>query len=85
MIILIGKKYRLCFRNISYIITNKEKSHSNGEPNEADMHIFWDCPHTQLFWIEFSNVINHNVLQGFSLLFKDTLFGFFNIQNDQIN
>ncbi len=42
-----------------------------GDPNETDMDIFWDCPHTQLFWIEFSNVINRNVLQGFSLLFKD--------------
>ncbi len=49
------------------------------------MHIFWDCPHTQLFWIEFSNVINHNVLQGFSLLFKDVLFGFFNIQKHKSN
>ncbi len=56
-----------------------------GDLNETDMHIFWDCPHTQLFWIEFSNVINHNVLQGFSLLFKDVLFGFFNIQKHQIN
>ncbi len=44
------------------------------------MHIFWDCPHTWLFWVEFSNV-----LQGFSLLFKDILFGFFYIQKDQIN
>ncbi len=42
-----------------------------GDPNETDMHIFWECPHTQLFWIEISNVINRNVLQGFSLLFKD--------------
>ncbi len=42
-------------------------------------------PHTQIFWIEFSNVINRNVLQGFSLLFKDVLFGFFNIQKYQIN
>ncbi len=56
-----------------------------GDPNETDMHIFWDCPHTQLFWIEFSNIINRNVLQGFSLLFKDVLFGFFNIQKVQIN
>ena len=56
-----------------------------GDPNETDMHIFWDCPHTQLFWIEFSNVINRSVLQGFSLLFKDVLFGFFNIQKDKIN
>ncbi len=55
------------------------------DPNETDMHIFWDCPHTQIFWIEFSNVINRNVLQGFSLLFKDVLFGFFNIQKYQIN
>ncbi len=39
----------------------------------------------QLFWTEFSNIINRNVLQGFSLLFKDVLFGFFNIQKDQIN
>ncbi len=37
-------------------------------------HIFWNCPHTQIFWIEFSNVINRNVLQGFSLFFKDVLF-----------
>ncbi len=56
-----------------------------GDLNETDMHIFWECPHTQLFWIEFSNVINRNVLQGFSLLFKDVLFGFFNIQKHQIN
>ncbi len=49
------------------------------------MHIFWDCPQTQTFWIEFSNIINRNVLQGFSLLFKDVLFGFFNIQQDKIN
>ncbi len=49
------------------------------------MHIFWDCPHTQTFWIEFYNVINRNVLQGFSLLFKDVLFGLFNIQKDKIN
>ncbi len=28
------------------------------------------------FWTEFSNVISCNVLQGFSLLFKDVLFGF---------
>ncbi len=55
------------------------------DPNETDMHIFWDCPHTQIFWIEFSNVINRNVLQGFSFLFKDVLFGFFNIQKYQIN
>ncbi len=55
------------------------------DPNETDMHIFWDCLHTQTFWIEFSNIINRNVLQGFSLLFKDVLFGFFNIQNDKIN
>ncbi len=55
------------------------------DPNETDMHIFWDCPHTQTFWIEFSNIINRNVLQDFSLLFKDVLFGFFNIQNDKIN
>ncbi len=62
-----------------------------GDPNEINMHIFWDCPHThththtQLFWIELSNVIHHNVLQGFSKLFKDVLFGFFNIQKDKIN
>ncbi len=49
------------------------------------MHIFWDCPHTWLFWVEFSNVINRDVLRGFSLLFKDILFGFFYIQKDQIN
>ncbi len=55
------------------------------DPNETDMHIFWDCPHTQTFWVEFSNIINRNVLQGFSLLFKDVLFGFFNIQKDKIN
>ncbi len=41
---------------------------------KTDMHIFWDCPHTQTFWIEFSNVINRNVLQGFSLLFKDVAY-----------
>ncbi len=50
-----------------------------GDPNETDMHIFWDCPHTQLFWIEFSNIINRNVLQG-SLCFSRMYFGFFNIQ-----
>ncbi len=49
------------------------------------MHIFWDCPHTQLFRIEFSNVINRNVHQGFSLLFKDILFGLFYIQKDKMN
>ncbi len=52
------------------------------DPNETDMHIFWDF-HTQTFWIEFSNIINRNVLQGFSLLFKDVLFGFFNLQKDK--
>ncbi len=49
------------------------------------MHIFWDCPHAQTFWVEFSNIINRNVLQGFSSLFKDVLFGFFNIQKYKIN
>ncbi len=53
------------------------------DPNEADMHIFFVL--TQTFWVEFSNIINRNVLQGFSSLFKDVLFGFFNIQKDQIN
>ncbi len=32
-----------------------------------------------------SYVINQNVLQGFSLLFKDVLFGFVYIQKDKIN
>ncbi len=40
---------------------------------------------TQLFRIELSNVINRNVLQGFSLLFKDILFGLFYIQKDKMN
>ncbi len=55
------------------------------DPNETDMHIFWDCPHTQTFWIEFSNIIHRNVIQGLSLLFKDVLFGFFNIQKYKMN
>ncbi len=53
-----------------------------GDPNESDMHIFWDCPHTQLFWIEFSNVIYLNVLQGFSFFY---LFFYKDVQKDKIN
>jgi len=56
-----------------------------GAPDETALHIFWDCPHTQLFWVEFSNFIKHNVLPGFSLLFKDVLFGFFNIEKAKFN
>jgi len=40
---------------------------------------------TQLFWVEFSNFIKHNVLPGFSLLFNDVLLGFFNIEKAQFN
>lgn len=56
-----------------------------GAPDETALHIFWDCPHTQLFWVEFSNFMKRNVLPGFSLLLKDVLLGFFDIQKATFN
>jgi len=56
-----------------------------GALEETALLIFWDSPHTQLFWVEFSNCNKCNVLPGFSLLFKDVLFSFFNIQKAKFN
>ena len=52
-----------------------------GAPDETALHIFWDCPHTQLFWVEFSASRFLFAL----MLFKDVLFGFFNIQKAKFN
>ncbi len=48
-----------------------------GMVDESVSHLFWECTHVTIFWKKFCLFIRASILDNFSLLYKDVLFGFY--------
>ena len=46
-------------------------------------HLFWSCPHLQLFWNNLTTFIRQHISSNFTLSYQDVLFGFFSVPSPQ--
>ncbi len=53
-----------------------------GMVDEFVSHLFWECTHVTIFWKKLCLFIRASILDNFSLLYKDVLFGFYHVDKN---